>query len=498
MSLFRRSSPETAPAVLRRGLWLFMLALMLVTWGVLMLVLQAYRAGVIREANEDLAQRNSILALHTEMLFRSVETDLRVVDHWLQAYAGDDPLNDPAFVDLVEDMRRMSHDLIDIRLVDAQGGLRYVPNPERKARADVSDRAYFRVHLGEGERTLHVGDPVLSRVTGKWGIPVSLRLSRDVAGLHVVFAAIELDRLVAPHEQWRIKEHGSILLVRQDGRLLSRAPFDAKLIGKDLSSLPEYMRFHLAPRGQFEFDGQAGDGIPRLVSYEHVQDASLFVVVTRGLDETLTAYATTRRAALLAAGGFSLLVLGFAFFIHRTQRSLFKAQKQIQQQALVDELIQTMNRRAFFLQAGREFARARRQQESLALLMIDLDHFKQVNDHHGHGVGDEVLVSLCALWQQGLRGQDLLGRLGGEEFCVLLPDTGMQDALEIADRLRQLSMRARPSARVPDLCVTISVGLGWLLEADADWQAILQRADMALYQAKENGRNRVEAQAGEP
>ncbi|MEC5386577.1 sensor domain-containing diguanylate cyclase [Uliginosibacterium sp. H3] len=486
-------STRWATQILKRGLWVFVVGVLLVLWSLVLSFNYTYRSKLIETSTKELVQQNSLVAQHTYSLFRSVETDLRVVDRWLQRYPGKDPLHDPQFVALIDDLRKLSGGLIDIRMVSSDGQLHYIPDPEQPL-ADVSDRAYYRAQLNGGPQVLHIGDPVLGRVTGKWTIPVSWRLSQEVAGLQVVFAALELDRLTEPHDRWRMKEHGSIVLVREDGRLLSRAPFDARLIGMDFSGTPEYKMFHGTGHGSFIFDSRTTDRIARIVSFERLQDGPLVAVTTRGLDEALAPYYTLRRTLLWTAAAVSLLVLLFAVVIHRTQRSLFQAQRRLQRLALTDDLTRVMNRRAFMMQAGKEFARAQRHQEGLALLMVDIDHFKQVNDKHGHAVGDEVLAALPGTWSRTLRRNDVLGRIGGEEFCIALPNTSSTDALDIAQRLCELSALARVSKQVAGLRVTISIGLAWSLEADKDWLPILERADQALYRAKANGRNRVETQ----
>jgi diguanylate cyclase (GGDEF)-like protein len=125
------------------------------------------------------------------------------------------------------------------------------------------------------------------------------------------------------------------------------------------------------------------------------------------------------------------------------------------------------------------------------VLFIDLDHFKRINDQHGHGAGDTVLkaVAQCAAGQ--LRRGDLLGRIGGEEFCAFLPNTRPEDAVHVAEKLRQaietlaLNVDGRP------LSVTASIGVAGASEAGAQMQTLQRQADQAMYRAKAEGRNRV-------
>ena len=137
----------------------------------------------------------------------------------------------------------------------------------------------------------------------------------------------------------------------------------------------------------------------------------------------------------------------------------------------------------------------------MSVLMLDLDHFKQVNDTHGHAAGDAVLQEMARRWSGLIRGSDLLARLGGEEFCLLLPNTTSRQARQVAEKLRQ-ACAASPvewssGEMQQQLAVTVSIGLAGSEPSGAiDLNALLNDADQALYEAKRSGRNRVVAKSG--
>lgn len=158
--------------------------------------------------------------------------------------------------------------------------------------------------------------------------------------------------------------------------------------------------------------------------------------------------------------------------------------------ARLDSLTGLANRRAFDEAMQHELKRARRQQEPLCLALLDIDHFKQVNDKWSHSVGDEVLKQVAATLQQHCRSIDSLARWGGEEFVILLPDTPLALAEEVCDRLRQRVAETSYTDIVPDLTVTLSIGLA-MLEHKDDGKQLLIEADRALYLAKSRGRNTV-------
>lgn len=176
---------------------------------------------------------------------------------------------------------------------------------------------------------------------------------------------------------------------------------------------------------------------------------------------------------------------------YETQARAQELRKDLIQNALLDELTGVANRRHFFHSAEEEFERFHRYKHPFSLLMLDLDHFKRINDQFGHPIGDKVLKDLSIVVDRCKRDTDLFGRLGGEEFALLLPETGLSGATDIAVRLR----RACHGIRIPgaaDKRITISIGATQARLDDADFDDVLSRADAALYRAKNNGRDRVE------
>jgi two-component system cell cycle response regulator len=156
-----------------------------------------------------------------------------------------------------------------------------------------------------------------------------------------------------------------------------------------------------------------------------------------------------------------------------------------------DGLTGLYNHRYFQERLEQELARARNHDESLALLFCDLDHFKLYNDTVGHQAGDEALRSMAKVLHQELRRVDIAARYGGEEFAVILPDTGREGALEVAERIRRAVESGRETAP-RGLPLTVSIGVAVCPADAADAAEIVDRADWAMYRAKRKGRNRVE------
>lgn len=172
---------------------------------------------------------------------------------------------------------------------------------------------------------------------------------------------------------------------------------------------------------------------------------------------------------------------------------LKRQERELSRLAWTDSLTGALNRHRFLELAEAELAHSQRHFRNVSLLMLDLDNFKTINDCHGHAAGDHVLRSTCKSWQRQLRGRDLIGRLGGEEFCVLLPETRGRDALVVAERLRKTTERQKLSYDGKAITVSVSIGAA-VYENIADTiTSVIKRADQSLYKAKSSGRNRIEA-----
>lgn len=169
------------------------------------------------------------------------------------------------------------------------------------------------------------------------------------------------------------------------------------------------------------------------------------------------------------------------------RRTILIAERKLVQQAALDALTGLNNRRHFHTLAQPALEQCQRRNESVSLILCDVDHFKQVNDQHGHACGDDVLVRVAQTLQSQVREADIVARWGGEEFLVLLPHSTVQDAVQIAERIRAAVAQAQTPATVP---VTMSFGVT-AVHHSQDLQAATARADRALYQSKHAGRNRV-------
>ncbi len=173
--------------------------------------------------------------------------------------------------------------------------------------------------------------------------------------------------------------------------------------------------------------------------------------------------------------------------LHTSER----LQEEINDLARHDMLTGAFNRRAFDEFINREWSRAIRHERPFSLLTVDIDHFKQFNDQHGHQTGDDALVAVSNSAQAALRSNDVWCRYGGEEFVALLPDTSIEQAVAVAERLRCAVEKTAISTPGGPLSISVSVGAAERSSLHADWKDVLAISDAALYKAKAEGRNRV-------
>jgi diguanylate cyclase (GGDEF)-like protein len=165
--------------------------------------------------------------------------------------------------------------------------------------------------------------------------------------------------------------------------------------------------------------------------------------------------------------------------------------QEVQSLALTDPLTGLQNRRSVFELGRVEFARAQRMQRTFCCMMLDLDHFKQINDQYGHLIGDQVLQEFAKRCKDSVREIDLVGRYGGEELIILMPETDRVTSLQVAERLRDSIACAPIRAFDKEIPVTVSIGVACQDENTTDLETLIARADQAMYIAKHKGRNRV-------
>jgi diguanylate cyclase (GGDEF)-like protein len=228
-----------------------------------------------------------------------------------------------------------------------------------------------------------------------------------------------------------------------------------------------------------------------IVVYPVKRDWSTFLVAAVGVAGTI--YAALREvegesveAMFFNRGMTIVVIIGVAFLLNRVTAS----QRLLVRIATTDALTGIFNRRHFMAVLAREQHRADRYATSFSLLMLDIDHFKRINDTYGHPVGDEAIKAMATAASKFLRPTDMIGRFGGEEFVVMLPHTDEAGAVVAAERIRQSVADVVVSAGDQDVRFTVSIGAATYVRR-AKLDQLLECADQALYAAKSGGRNQV-------
>jgi diguanylate cyclase len=231
-------------------------------------------------------------------------------------------------------------------------------------------------------------------------------------------------------------------------------------------------------------------GLPRVTAGSSAA-AGVLAALGSQVGLTLSAAPLSLRVALVALLGAALLVGAAVWPLMRMLRDLEAARVQLDVLATRDELTGVFNRRQFLVLADREWARCRRYDMGAAMVMLDVDHFKRVNDLHGHLAGDLMLREIARAASETLRHADILGRFGGEEFIVFLPHTDTLGALDVAERIRERVAAIKLEWRGQQIATTVSLGVATLGITHDTVGALIADVDRALYTAKDAGRNCV-------
>ncbi|HVZ90136.1 MAG TPA: GGDEF domain-containing protein [Rhizomicrobium sp.] len=226
------------------------------------------------------------------------------------------------------------------------------------------------------------------------------------------------------------------------------------------------------------------------------RDAAIGSIIASTVIISVTISSTSDRRLIANAIFFSIMCSFFATIVSAKFEAAFRRawwqEQAASREARTDPLTGAVNRRRFSEAAAAEKDRCMRYGHAGAIILLDLDHFKRVNDTYGHPAGDAALKTVAEACNEEIRGTDLLARLGGEEFAILLPETSLHEAGQLAERLRARIAKLEVGTGKGVLRVTASFGVAPLLAAAASWEESISAADAALYRAKGAGRNQVQ------
>jgi diguanylate cyclase (GGDEF)-like protein len=371
-----------------------------------------------------------------------------------------------------------------IQVFDANGKLTIDASSLDPQPEDRSDEEYFKIHREHPDIGLFISRPMLHR--GSYAIVLSRRITgADGSFLGVVVGSIRFSYFHELFDRLQLAPSDSITVLRHDGTVIMRRPFDLDVIGRSIGNVPGVRRALTEPSGWYTGTSVL-DGERRLYVWRDGTHP-LVVIVGKSWNDIFDLWhrQALRIGATMAA--LTVFMLAVTLFLAHEIRRRSAAESKLEELATTDALTGLKNRRKFDATIDAEWRRATRQQEPLALLMIDADHFKAYNDTFGHQAGDQVLIGIAICISDSVqRAGDCAARYGGEEFAVMLPGLSAMDALVVAEKIR---LKVQQWSGEPEIN-TVSIGVAAMRPvATLDWSDLVRVADRALYAAKANGRN---------
>ena len=492
------------------------------------------RHAAERQARAEITRLVRLAAQQQREVIESVRQMLLVSSQILPELQSDRERCDRFFRNLLAANRRTFHSM-GLFLAD---GTQTCGAKGRKASVNAGDRSYFKTAKATGQ--FAVGEYQISRVSGLRGINFAYPVTDSDNHVNaIVFAGMDLTSLARMAEVVPLPAGGILNVIDQNGIILARKSDQGARLGEKLRNAEVLKRLSAGTQGLFETKGT--DGVDRVFAYRVVTQnpdgaMAIRVLVSVPLREI---YADADKALIRDVVGILLATLfllvgawyGAELFVLRPIRALLRAadrvrsgdlgartglaygkeelsqvarsfdemagalqqrERELREQAITDPLTGLYNRRYLAELLPRELARARRSGESVAVILVDIDHFKRVNDKFGHEAGDRVLKAVGDLFLRMIRSGDIACRYGGEEFALVLHETGPETAQRRAEDLRLAIQRLDPGYPThTGMQVTGSVGVAIFPQNADEPGELLREADEALYAAKGAGRNRV-------
>jgi diguanylate cyclase (GGDEF)-like protein len=462
------------------------------------------RRNTTDDRTDQLATLTLILAEHTSQIIFSANTVLNSIDDVVYAAKIEDEKSYRKFTsnknqfELLEEKTK-SNSILDVTTFVANDGKvlnfsRSYPAPE----INLADRDYFVYLKNHNDLETFYSAPVQNKGNGKW----VFYLARRVNGAHdeflgIILVGVSVEVFSSLYERLgsNLGDGAAITLYRQDKTLLTRWPLVENLIGRvNTNNLIEQSLGAAADGNGVIFTSKTGftrqntSSVERMISYRKVTGYPFIVGAV--VPETLYLANWYKNATGgLIATILSIIILFIGtYFLLRT----YRRNAENQYRAHHDVLTRLPNRTLFSDRLSYSLANCKRNQAKLALLFIDLDNLKTINDVYGHLVGDAVLMQAAERIRACLRDTDTVARLGGDEFIVLLPGVGDEkNALMVAEKIRSSLMM---SMTADGIAVSTSASIGVALYPDhgSNESDLMNNADMAMYEAKSSGRNTIQ------
>jgi diguanylate cyclase (GGDEF)-like protein len=463
---------------------------------VMILLTSLLSITITRQAiNQDI--RNRDLPLISEEVYAAVEDNLtRAVLN--TSFMANDIFLQNWILEGETDLDEAAHYLKNIRDKNNYSSAFFISNITRnyynhegilrKIDSRKTKDAWFRfLQFKETDYILHVDKDEAARRDELAVLIIHRIKDQNGAYLGATGVALPLDPTINAIKSFQ-KQHACLIyMINSDGLIEIHA--DPAVIGQtyiqNLAGVGDHSQEILANRiGTNLFQYQINQRNIAVAS-RYFPNLDWYVVI----EQDQTAALAEARKSLLLNSAFGVALVALIVYLVISTVNLF--QSKLEAVAIMDELTGLFNRRRFHNLFQREIAYARRYEQPLSLLMIDIDHFKKVNDQYGHPAGDRVLKKAAELMRQEVRAVDVVGRWGGEEFVILLHKTDPQQAFATAERLREAIAATEFDTGKKIIHVTISLGIAGADYCNLDMDEMIKQADQAMYRAKQEGRNRT-------
>lgn len=436
------------------------------------------------------------------ILERDIERNIEIYELSMQAVI--EGVKKPNILALPSDVRQLvlfdrasnARDLGSLLVTDNAGNVVIDSRAVPARQVNLSDREFFKIQQ-EHDAGLFISKPILPRIEHpEPSIALSERLE-DAQGRFagIVVGTLRLNYFRRLFEGVTVGQHGSITLVRTDGTVLMRRPYHEGDIGSSIAGGPSFAPLLQADKGCY-IGTATLDGAQRLYGFQHIGKYPLVVVVGLGTEDIYAEWRQRAWAIGIVVGVLDALGLLLAVVFAKQFRLRLETKAQLQILADTDSLTSLGSRRALDTALDVEWRRARRNKQSLSVMMVDVDNFKDFNDHYGHVAGDSALRTIARCILENIRRPgDIAGRYGGEEFCVLLPNTELAGAIQVAEKIRLAVLSTNlPHVASSSGRLTASIGVA-TFDGDAGSgvtaEQLVHQADQWLYKAKAAGRNAV-------
>lgn len=451
-------------------------------WTAVLLSAVADREDTLTATGQALQRANRAIEEQTRLHMRLAGLALAAAQAWPDEHPGEDPRSNAAFHALHARLRTATDSAVEILLLAADGNVFAAAGGEPQAEIAAALAASDLNDLARQSQTteLVIGTRLRTPAAAHPRLPIARRLENPGAGGYIVLALLDLSRLNAGYEEQRQKPGGSIALLRRDGTPLAGAPVDARL--------------GLAQSDQRTKDDGVTDASTATSEFSlqsPMPDYGLLIVGTVDRADALAPWIRHTIWVVLLALGMTIPLAVVAYRSLHLLRVVARHEAELQHLATTDRLTGTFTRQHFVEILKEELAHAGRRHLPLTVLSFDIDFFKRINDGYGHSVGDQVLIAFAKVAKACLRDVDVLGRVSSGEFSILLPNTDVQAATVVAERIRRGVAAISIATQDGTVQFTVSAGVSAARPDDRSVDEIIKRVAQALHEATSAGHDRI-------